>query len=61
MKVTLKGTSGEFLDLAELLTDGRAYRHAIDIPKNTAVSPRPMRNVQAGTEVPNRDREEGTW
>ena len=47
MKVTIKGTTEELLDLAQLLVWGRGYR-------NTA-----QRDVRARDDIPNRYREEG--
>lgn len=59
MKVIVEGTSGEFLDLAELITYGRTYRSSLTAPKNPNTSRRDVRDFQARDDVPNRYREEG--
>lgn len=54
MKVTVEGTTGELLYLAELLATGRDARRTIEVPKNTDRGTIPARD-----DVPNRFREEG--
>ena len=56
MKVTIKGTTEELLDLAQLLVWGRGYRDFKEASKNTNTA---RQDVRARDDVPNRFREEG--
>ena len=59
MKVTVEGTTEEFLEMAELIAYGRAYQHSRGTYKYTDTTTRNVGDVQAGDDVPNRFREEG--
>lgn len=59
MKVSLEGTTEEFLGMAELLAIGRATRRATGVPNDKYAAPSDVRRVQANDDVPDRFREEG--